>query len=403
MLRPNVPDSVSQAIQRIAARLDCYDDPLEDIAVDTDERVVGFSFPSSEGADYDYDEVEVIAAELDSLRTDLPQGRVTIQSRRYQLVYPDSVQAHRIIEEDIDATVKHVSGAELCVRRYPLAVVISAVEHDAYHKHYWSPTSYTAIELVRPSSQRLSEREELEIIDSYLFELATSHDAIFSVRGFNIETDYYPDDEEEAHGEVPITLDQLEPFNEGMRLYLAAVQVADPELELLSLYKVLEYFSPTAASLEAHEAMRRRLDSRRGAPLDGAFIRSVFDLARSFEVRRTDKEMMVTLFGAAVDVIALTPRLPTSIRPRVTDLSKRAEIASATRDIAEVLVATRNQLAHAKANYTPTGKEVSPDDLPQFNRFVRAAAEAAIRWYNQLPLHQRDTTSGDESAVKSRS
>jgi hypothetical protein len=55
--------------------------------------------------------------------------------------------------------------------------------------------------------------------------------------------------------------------------------------------------------------------------------------------------------------------------------------------VADTLVATRNQVAHAKSNYQPQGNELALEYLPRFNDFVEAAAIRTIRWYNRLPTH----------------
>jgi hypothetical protein len=66
---------------------------------------------------------------------------------------------------------------------------------------------------------------------------------------------------------------------------------------------------------------------------------------------------------------------------------KKADIEAQSRSAAEALVATRNQVAHAKSDYRPTGVELPLAELSDFNAFLEAAAVQTIRWYNRLPVH----------------
>ena len=78
--------------------------------------------------------------------------------------------------------------------------------------------------------------------------------------------------------ETHMESDQLEEYNEGMRLFTSAVQIKEAELKFLNFYKVLEHFSPIAVNIEANELMRKKLDSPKSKFEDGDFIRSIFQL-----------------------------------------------------------------------------------------------------------------------------
>ena len=46
------------------------------------------------------------------------------------------------------------------------------------------------------------------------------------------------------------------------------------------------------------------------------------------------------------------------------------------------LYATRNRIAHAKANYEPTGEECPGEQLAAFAGCAKLAAQQAVRWYH---------------------
>jgi hypothetical protein len=169
-------------------------------------------------------------------------------------------------------------------------------------------------------------------------------------------------------------------------LYLAASQITEPELKLLSYYKVLEYFAPIVMALDSNEAMRKKLDSPSTLKPDANFLKSIFELARSLEQRRKDKEMIRLVLETCMDFVDVANLLPKPLAKELSHDDKKGQ-SEHIRFVSEALVATRNQVAHAKSNYEPQGNEVSEEYLPQLNEFVQAAAVRTIRWYNRLPVH----------------
>ena len=73
----------------------------------------------------------------------------------------------------------------------------------------------------------------------------------------------------------------------------------------------------------------------------------------------------------------------------ITDASAKQDKEVATREFSFALSATRNAIAHAKANYEPTGEECPETQLSQFVACVEIAAQQVIRWFARCPEHQR--------------
>jgi hypothetical protein len=117
------------------------------------------------------------------------------------------------------------------------------------------------------------------------------------------------------------------------------------------------------------------------------YLKSIIDLVRSLDERRNDNQMIRLLFETCLDFVELSTRLP---HPHFKELKygdKKTDIEAQSKAAAEALVATRNQVAHAKSDYRPTGLELSLEELSDFNIFLEAAAVQTIRWYNRLPVH----------------
>jgi hypothetical protein len=61
---------------------------------------------------------------------------------------------------------------------------------------------------------------------------------------------YYYDEELDSEEENENKIDSLETHNEGIPLYLSAIQINDHEMKYLGFYKVLEHFSLFATNKE---------------------------------------------------------------------------------------------------------------------------------------------------------
>lgn len=327
--------------------------------------------------------------ECKSLKVQVAEGSTSTHHRFYQIISPND-QTSTVVEfSEKGIGTTSPDGLNVTIKYANLIVGCAALKTDSYHRKYYPPFSYTAVEVYRPDSkEKLDIVQASQVIDSFLFELADSHKTLYAKSGF-VTFAEFDDPDIGLIQTKEWSLRPLEQYNDGIHLYLAALQVTDPELKLLSLYKVLEFFAPVVFSMEANEALRKKLDSPKALSPDNAFLRSIFELTKNVDVRRNDKEMMKSLFTVSLDIVELSALLPTSLKQEVTYNSKKADIDNYGRKIAEVLVATRNKVAHAKSNYIPMGSECSPVDIPEFNIFLEAAAAQTIRWYNRLPEHQK--------------
>jgi hypothetical protein len=150
---------------------------------------------------------------------------------------------------------------------------------------------------------------------------------------------------------------------------------------------VLEFFAPIVLALESIEALRKKLDSPLALSPDANYLKSIIDLVRSLDERRNDNQMIRLLFETCLDFVELSTMLP---HPHFKELKygdKKTDIEAQSKAASEALVAIRNQVAHAKSDYRPTGLELSLEELSDFNIFLEAAAVQTIRWYNRLSVH----------------
>lgn len=278
-------------------------------------------------------------------------------------------------------------GDGLSIHFLPTSPLVGfAAYQEGAYADYHPPDYYPSLEIrYGKGVKKKASEEEGQLFESFMFELAADADVVFSAANLKYDFDENPFEELEGK-DFSTTLRPLEPFTEGMRLYLAASQITEPGLKLLSFYKVLEYFAPIVMALDSNEAMRKKLDSPSTLKPDANFLKSIFELARSLEQRRKDKEMIRLVLETCMDFVDVASLLPKPLAKELSHDDKKGQ-SEHIRFVSEALVATRNQVAHAKSNYEPQGNEVSEEYLPQLNEFVQAAAVRTIRWFNRLPVH----------------
>ncbi|MFY0685123.1 MAG: hypothetical protein JXR20_11260 [Balneola sp.] len=333
------------------------------------------------------------------------RGRIKTKSLTYQIVSTSDSDDEHMIRNFHDFALTLDNGTHVDIAEESFIVGLAALRLEAYEKDYWGAiTPYLAIEIDYPNDViPLSQEEEDNLIRSYLFEIADSSGISLKfseITDFEFSYDYEAW-EEELEEKAVENLRELEPYNEGMRLFISALQIEDQELKLLNFYKILEHFAPVVVNIEGNELMMKKLDIAHAKSLDGDFIRSIFDLAKSYQEKFRDEELIKSIFNVTFDFVDLFKHLPDSIRKKVrkqigvenlTYEVDKDKISIASNMVSKILYATRNKVVHSKSNFMETGNECSTSDLDQLNIFLKHASSQTIRWYNRLPKHQKSKT-----------
>lgn len=224
------------------------------------------------------------------------------------------------------------------------------------------------------------------VADSYMFELS-------STLGLEFEVSPRPTLENEdlySESELRASTTRLRPLLLGkgmpelLKLYTRAVAASDDEVRILYFAKVIEYVSQTVVRQRATEAIRAKLLSPRALNPDASFITELQAALEEQRVLRKDREAMKQTLIACCDVGELSrvapPFLSKLYGVSASDPPKRKDEALA--EVGYVLSATRNSVAHAKANYEPTGEECPGEQLAAFAECAKQAAQQAVRWYH---------------------
>lgn len=369
--------------------------------VKNDYELPAFYFPGEENeTEISVDDFLNIADEIPTIEI-VDNSLIKTTYLRYYIVEASDKTQEYVLNNFHDLSLKLSSGIELNLVSESFIVGLAAVKTGEYENDLWGTISpYIAIEIKYPSKYAILDAiKEMDAIRAYIFEIADSTGIVlkFSQISNPIFDEDYVEHLPEGQG---TNLRELEEYNEGMKLFVSAIQIQEQELKFLNFYKILEHFAPIAVNIEANELMRKKLDAPKAQFEKGDFIRSIFELAKVMRDKFNDEDLIKSTFSSCFDFVALFDKLPESIKVKikrqigeksVAYSTDKQKITTASNMLAKIIYATRNKVVHAKSNFDSTGNECDLIDLPQLNEFMKEASSQTIRWYNRQPQHLKLT------------
>jgi len=360
---------------------DYHNDGDDDEVINMNSIIEGCSFSSSDVC-FDLTVAEFLewADLLDGAKL-IDRSECRLPNRTIVYVVPDSERAH-----------SYVYGAR-CAELTPFSLILekeggcedycsSLSEEDHYVEVHHPPN--TTPQLVS------------DIIDSYLFELSASFSIDFKRTRFP-EACYGFEDLDvsplmDGKGKLRIrTPDISNGLPELYRIYLRGVTASDVEHQIINLVKVIEFVSATTIRLATHDVVKQRLLSPDALIPDAKFLDDLITLIDDNRVYKNDSEALKFTIQACCDAAQLAHYAP-SILTNLSSINEKSDLKTKKRSLADFsacLTSTRNQLVHAKANYTVIGNECPYDQLPTLAECVRLAAIQVIRWFSGLPAESR--------------
>lgn len=231
------------------------------------------------------------------------------------------------------------------------------------------------------------------ILESYLFELNASSGLIFRPHVRPIYDDAFDYEDQQNKAQRLNEKCRLRPLLSGKglpevcSLFNRALSIEDVELRLFSLVKTLEFITPTVLRKRSNEEIRQRLLSPDALDPDAEFIKSLIDLIESHRESRKDSVALKLTIIECCDPNPIAKIAPEILKKtcNLVNMTGKAENKAALEELANCLSATRNQIAHAKSNFVPTGRECPQEQLPDLVECVRIATIQAIRWFSTCP------------------
>lgn len=277
------------------------------------------------------------------------------------------------------------------------------VEQSGNHNIYYP--SYTDSDyFVRIVS---SDKIDITVCDnlaiSFIFELQSTHNLIleFSNGRDDSEDEYSLDDDlsDEPYGIFPLLYGRG--ISEILSIYNKAKWTLDYDYRILNYTKVLEYISPTIAQAQLYEQVRLKLSSPNVFYPTSDYIN---ELGTIYSINQSDINkdskliqlavMTVTELNDIWNDVSLFMKYHKNKKIEDMDVSDKHDCLEI---LATIIYDTRNEIAHAKANYAKTGNECPEKYKSQFGDALDKIAVRCIRWFALQAENKRVTFSCQNS------
>lgn len=323
--------------------------------------------------------------------------RTTTKSNLFtnKVVNSEPLPLEYLIEE-YDFSFQNEDGVKINIIENPILIGLAATKLELWDKYVPPCSSYFALEIQYPEGKRYSLDEENDLIKSYLFEISNSTGIIISFSEIRDGGYYRLADDEDKEIQKVFKHNLIEKYNPCMDYFIKAINSGDAEIRFLYFYKILEYFSPIVARINAFDRLRKKLDSPSSSKPDSEFLQSIFQLSKEYNKSLYDNELIKYSIRECFDLIDLVKFLPESIDKKIRRAISVKEINYEIGDekvvilsntLGSIIYSTRNQIVHAKSNYESDNNECPLSDLEQLNIFIKHACYSSIKWYNRLPEH----------------
>ena len=261
-------------------------------------------------------------------------------------------------------------------------------DFDEYAPAY-SPDEY----FVKIScDQKIDMKEADSLAHAYVFELQSSFDLCLPFSTGRIAP-FYPDRSDESLRGLESKLFPLicgAGTAELLSLYNTAKATVDLDFKILGFTKVIEYIAPTIAQKTLIENVTLKLTSLNVFKPTAKYIS---ELGEIYEKHRNtsnrDSELIRLSIITAVSLDEIWDKIPNFIKGKQTTVSEEKEQLAFLEKIAEYVYNTRNEIAHAKANYEKKGTECPQKHKFDFCEMLDLISVRCIRWFALQPEDKR--------------
>jgi hypothetical protein len=297
----------------------------------------------------------------------------------------------------LDTVGKTALGMKAPVRGRPVTVGITSMSvhfglavvlREFFHDKYFPPLFHEEYFVIVTHPYKSVDRESsLGVAYAYLFELHSTLGIALTASPRESTVEDYPADEE--IDELNARTERLRPLLLGPGLspllqeFHRGLTAVDPETAILHFVKCIEYVSATVVRERQYGDLRKRLLSSDALDPTASYMDGLMALFEENRQFTKDFEALKLTIERCCDPLVLAKHAPAFLTTltAIRSTSKPGEAKQALLELAAALSSTRNQVAHAKANYERTGKECPVQQASGFMQCSKVAAEQCIRWY----------------------
>ncbi|KJF91634.1 hypothetical protein [Photobacterium leiognathi] len=255
-----------------------------------------------------------------------------------------------------------------------------------YKNGHKEPVSHDAFVVIRGENLTLDQCRK--VYKSFVFEANTVSDITIEStpnEPFDIDDFFLEEPDKDQLTTFKRRLILCDDTDKVIQLYNKAMCCDDDEVSILFYSKVLEFVSETVVRSKITDEARKALSSNRAMNPDANFIKELQNLFKDHSYQKDADSIKLTVQTCGY-MSDLEDKIPSHIKRKV-DTERKKGVLEALGSIADSITATRNSIAHAKANYRPSGKEIPEDQYNELSELLRVLAQQCIRWYAaQSPL-----------------
>ncbi|HEK9984169.1 TPA: hypothetical protein TT553_001029 [Streptococcus equi subsp. zooepidemicus] len=170
-------------------------------------------------------------------------------------------------------------------------------------------------------------------------------------------------------------------INELQKIYYKAKTSDDLDYRILNYTQILEYIAPTIAQFDLHETIRTKLLSNVVLNPTAEYINELGKIYKIYQDTVVkDSDLIKLAIEKVIDFDSVWSELAPIIKIKNAPFNE-GNLSNYINSTSKVVYDTRNEIAHAKANYAKTGNECPEKLKEQFCRVLDKFAVTSIRWF----------------------
>lgn len=256
------------------------------------------------------------------------------------------------------------------------------------------------IEISSDEKLDLNNESLYEIYNAYIFEIFASYNVKLDLNP-RILVDYDDKGLENIPDDDNLKLRPLL-LGKGLKDVIALFNDAEShgidDRAIVEYVKVIEYVSQTVMRNEITEEARKKLSSEEALNPSANYIKELESIFLEYNKKySTDRGSIKSTILKCCDIRQLakySPKFLDKLIELEKDLSnpkrKKVEVIEyAFNDLCKSISDTRNELSHAKANYSSNGLECPSDQKKDFVVLLRYICVQVIRWFSYVNENDR--------------
>lgn len=309
-----------------------------------------------------------------------------INNYDYLEYFPDFKKNVKYKDKDLEFSISNINS------NYAIMLYFQDIA-DEYNPPIMDDDLF--IEISSDNKLELDDESIYEIYNAYIFEIFASYNIKIMLNPrikYNFEETESKQFDDAANYRLRPLL-----FSKGMKDIISLFNNAEgygiDDSSIVEYVKVIEYVSQTVIRMEITEKARKKLNSEEALNPDAIFIKELENMFLEYNSKySTDRNAIKATIIKCCDIKQLAKYSPNFLK-KLSALDKKLAntksntdevINSAYEELCNSISDTRNELSHAKANYSPNGNECPNNEKNDYIVLLRHICIQVIRWFSNV-------------------